>query len=60
MNDNERAVNFVCGTILPKEIYEKATKKCEEANTTLYEFIKFAIYELANGYLKIEKVVEDE
>lgn len=60
MNDNEKSIDFICGTILPREIYEKATKKCEEANTTLYEFIKWAIYELANGYLKIEKVAEDE
>lgn len=57
MNDNEKVFNFVCGTIIPREIYEKATKKCEEANTTLYEFIKCAIYELANEHLKIEKVV---
>lgn len=61
MNDNERVTDFICGAILPKDVYEKAKKKCEEADTTIYEFIKFAIYELASGHYKIiKKVVEDE
>lgn len=60
-NDNEQVVDFVCGAIIPKEIYEKAKKICEEADTTLYEFIKFAIYELASGHYKIvKKKVEDD
>lgn len=60
-NDNNMVCEFICGSILPREIYEKAKKKCEEADTTLYEFIKFAIYELASGHYKIiKKVVEDE
>ena len=28
-NDNEQVVDFVCGAIIPKEIYEKAKTKCE-------------------------------
>ena len=55
MTDNERVVDFVCGSIIPKEIYEKAKKKCEEANTTIYELIKAVIYELANGEIRIAK-----
>lgn len=55
MTDNEEVVNFVCGSIIPKEIYEKAIKKCEEANTTIYELVKAVIYELANGEIKIAK-----
>lgn len=55
MTDNEQVVDFVCGSIIPKEIYEKAIKKCEEANTTIYELVKAVIYELANGEIRIEK-----
>lgn len=54
-NDNEQVVDFVCGSIIPKEIYEKAKTKCEEANTTIYELVKAVIYELANGEIKIAK-----
>ena len=54
-NDNEQVVNFVCGSIIPKEIYEKAKTKCEEANTTIYELIKAVIYEFANGEIRIAK-----
>ena len=54
-NDNERVLDFVCGSIIPKEIYEKAKKKCEEANANIYELIKAAIYQLANGEIKIVK-----
>lgn len=54
-NDNNVAFNFICGTILPKEIYEKAKAKCEEANTTIYELIKAVIYQFANGEIKIAK-----
>lgn len=54
-NDNEQVVNFVCGSIIPKEIYEKAKKKCEEANTTIHELIKAVIYQFANGEIKIAK-----
>ena len=54
-NDNEQVVDFVCGAIIPKEIYEKAKKKCEEANTTIYELIKAVIYQLANGEIRIAK-----
>lgn len=55
MTDNEQVVNFVCGSIIPKEIYEKAKKKCEEQQTTIYELIKAVIYELANGEIRIVK-----
>ena len=55
MTDNEQVVDLVCGSIIPKEIYEKAKTKCEEANTTIYELIKLVIYELANGEIKIAK-----
>ena len=54
-NDNEQVVDFVCGSVIPKEIYEKAKTKCEEANTTIYELVKAVIYELANGKIKIAK-----
>ena len=54
-NDNNVAFDFICGTILPREIYEKAKTKCEEANTTIYELVKAVIYELANGEIKIAK-----
>ena len=54
-NDNEQVVDFVCGSIIPKEIYEKAKTKCEEANTTIYELVKAVIYELANGEIRIAK-----
>ena len=54
-NDNNIAFDFICGTILPKEIYEKAKKKCEEQETTIYELIKAAIYQFANGEIKIAK-----
>lgn len=54
-NDNNVAVDFICGTILPREIYEKAKKKCEEQQTTIYELIKAAIYQFANGEIKIAK-----
>ena len=55
MTDNEQVVDFVCGSIIPKEIYDKAKKKCEEQQTTIYELIKAVIYELANGEIKIVK-----
>ena len=55
MTDNEQVVDFVCGSIIPKEIYEKAKKKCEEADTTIYELIKAVICQLANGEIKIAK-----
>ena len=55
MTDNEQVVDFVCGSIIPKEIYEKAKKKCEEQQTTIYELIKAIIYQLANGEIKIAK-----
>lgn len=55
MTDNEQVVDFVCGAIIPKEIYEKAKKKCEEANTTIYELIRTVIYQFANGEIKIAK-----
>lgn len=55
MTDNEQVVNFVCGSIIPKEIYDKAKKKCEEQQTTIYELVKAVIYELANGEIKIAK-----
>lgn len=48
-------LDFECGSIIPKEIYEKAKKKCEEADTTIYELIKAVIYELANGEIRIVK-----
>ena len=54
-NDNEQVVDFVCGSVIPKEIYEKAKTKCEEANTTIYELVKTVIYQLANGEIKIAK-----
>ena len=54
-NDNEQVVDFVCGAIIPKEIYEKAKTKCEEANTTIYELIKTVIYELDNVEKKKKK-----
>ena len=54
-NDNNVAFDFICGTILPKEIYEKAKTKCEEANTTIYELIKAVIYQFANGEIRIAK-----
>lgn len=54
-NDNNVAFDFICGTILPREIYEKAKKKCEEANTTIYELIKAVIYQFANGEIRIAK-----
>ena len=54
-NDNEEVVDFVCGSVIPKEIYEKAKTKCEEANTTIYELIRAVIYEFANGEIKIAK-----
>ena len=55
MNDNERVIDFVCGSIIPKDVYEKAKKKCEEANTTIYELIKAVIYQFANGEIRIAK-----
>ena len=55
MNDNEIVTDFICGSIIPKEIYEKAKKKCEEQQTTIYELIKLVIYEFANGEIKIAK-----
>lgn len=54
-NDNEQVVDFVCGSIIPKEIYEKAKKKCEEQQITIYELIRAAIYQFANGEIKIAK-----
>ena len=54
-NDNEQVVNFVCGSIIPKEIYEKAKKKCEEQETTIYELIRTVIYQFANGEIRIAK-----
>ena len=35
MTDNEQVVNFVCGSIIPKEIYEKA-KRSVKNNKLLY------------------------
>lgn len=55
MTDNEQVVDFVCGSIIPKEIYEKAKKKCKEQQTTIYELVKTVIYELANGEIRIAK-----
>ena len=55
MTDNEQVVDFVCGAVIPKEIYEKAKTKCEESNTTIYELVKAVIYQLANGEIKIAK-----
>ena len=54
-NDNNVAFDFICGTILPREIYEKAKKKCEEQQITIYELIRAAIYQFANGEIKIAK-----
>lgn len=54
-NDNNVAFDFICGTILPREIYEKAKKKCEEQQTTIYELIRAVIYQFANGEIKIAK-----
>lgn len=54
-NDNNMACEFICGTILPREIYEKAKKKCEEQQTTIYELIRTVIYQFANGEIKIAK-----
>ena len=55
MTDNEQVVDFVCGSIIPKEIYEKAKNKCEEQQTTIYELIKAVIYQFANGEIRIAK-----
>lgn len=55
MTDNEQVVDFVCGSIIPKEIYDKAKKKCEEQQTTIYELVKAVIYQLANGEIRIVK-----
>ena len=55
MNDNEIVTDFICGSIIPKEIYEKAKKKCEEADTTIYELIRAVIYQFANGEIRISK-----
>ena len=55
MTDNEQVVDFVCGSIIPKEIYDKAKKKCEEQQTTIYELIKAVIYQLAYGEIRIVK-----
>ena len=57
-NDNNMVCEFICGTILPKEIYEKAKKKCEEQQTTIYELIKAVIYQFANGEIRIAKKQE--
>ena len=46
---------FIVGSILPREIYEKAKKKCEEQQTTIYELIKAVIYQFANGEIRIAK-----
>ena len=54
-DDNNIAFDFICGTTVPKEIYEKAKTKCEEANTTIYELIKVFIYQFANGEIRIAK-----
>ena len=54
-NDNNMACEFICGTILPREIYEKAKKKCEEQQTTIYELIRTVIYQFANGEIRIAK-----
>lgn len=54
-NDNNIAFDFICGSIIPKEIYEKAKKKCEEQQTTIYELIKVFIYQFANGEIRIAK-----
>ncbi len=55
MNDNEQVINFVCGSIIPREIYEKAKKKCEEQQTTIYALIEAVIYQFANGEIRIAK-----
>lgn len=55
MTDNEQVVDFICSSIIPKEIYEKAVKKCEEQQTTIYDLIKAVIYQLANGEIRIVK-----
>lgn len=54
-NDNNMVFDFICGTILPREIYEKAKNKCEEQQTTIYELIKAVIYQFANGEIRIAK-----
>ena len=54
-NDNNVAFDFICGTILPKELYEKAKAKCEEQQTTIYELIRTVIYQFANGEIRIKK-----
>ena len=54
-NGNEQVVDFICGSIIPKEIYEKAKTKCEEVNTTIYELVKAVIYQFANGEIRIAK-----
>ena len=54
-NDNNIAFDFICGTILPREIYEKAKAKCEEQQTTIYELIRAVIYQFANGEIRIAK-----
>ena len=58
MTDNEQVISFICGSIIPKEIYEKAKKKCEEQQTTIYELIKAVIYQFANGEIRIAKKQE--
>ena len=54
-NDNNMVFDFICGTILPREIYEKAKKKCEEQQTTIYELIEAVIYQFASGEIRIAK-----
>ena len=54
-NDNNMVSEFIVGSILPREIYEKAKKKCEEQQTTIYELIKAVIYQFANGEIRIAK-----
>ena len=54
-NDNNIESDFICGTIVPKEIYEKAKTKCEKANTTINELIKVFIYQFTNGEIRIAK-----
>ena len=53
-NDNNMVCEFICGSI-QREIYEKAKKKCEEQQTTIYELIKAVVYQFANGESRIAK-----
>ena len=54
-NDINMMSEIIIGSILPREIYEKAKKKCEEQQTTINELIKAFIYQFANGEIRIAK-----